>query len=108
MPAVGKEAIHLDASIRNEARALALTNGGKRPRADQCDLTAEKVVAHVERHVVALTYEARLAPGSDAADRLRPRGRGGRRIEAQLRSAPVGEILDCLHDVLRSFGIDDL
>src|SRR5262249_13163465 len=81
VPAMSEETVHLDPAVRYEARAFGLTDGGKSPRADQRDLPAQQVIAHVQCHVVTLTDEAGLAPRSNAAHGLRAGRRGGRCIQ---------------------------
>src|SRR3954467_10975882 len=52
-PAVGEDALERNALFGDELGALAHAHGAEGPGADEGDLAAQQVRAHVERHVAA-------------------------------------------------------
>src|SRR3984893_10250565 len=94
LPAVGEQFVHLDGAVGNELRALGLPHLRESPRADDGELLAQHVGAHVDRHVAALADETNSAPGARAAHRGDAAlGRAGG-VEGGVSAAPVGRALD--------------
>src|SRR6185295_19299418 len=69
LPAVREQRVDVDAVVDREARALELPHRAEGPRADDGELLAQHVAAHVEGDVAALAHEAHRAPGLRAAHR---------------------------------------
>src|SRR5712691_8464425 len=92
-PAVGEQVVHLDMAVGDEARAIGLADGRERPRADDGELLAQHVGAHLDGHAAALADEADGAPGARAAHRGEAALRRGRGVEREVGAEPVRRVL---------------
>src|SRR4030095_2285468 len=99
-PAVREQALHVDLPVGDEFGAFGLPLLRERPGADQRDLPAQEIRAHVERHLTALAHEARGAPGAHRAHRGRARlgRRGG--VERLVGALAAGGSAERLHHVV--------
>src|SRR5688500_2499409 len=65
-PAMTEDALEPNLPLGNEAGAFEHAHRTEGPGADQGDLPAQQVGAHIQRHVAAFAYVAGGAPGAHA------------------------------------------
>src|SRR5262245_51936724 len=97
---MGEELVNSDVAFDDELGALGLPLPRKRPRADQRDLPAQQVWAHVERDLSALTNIAGRSPGSCPPHRRSARLTRARSVERFVCAFPVGQLADRLDGVV--------
>src|SRR6267378_3533441 len=90
LPAVREDLLERNAIVDHEARAFGLPHRAERPRADQGELLAQQVAAHIERHLATLADEADGSPGLRRANCGESRGGNPGAIERKIHAFAAG------------------